>query len=518
MKGDGKMKKRFAFFLFILSCGLWPAVAQGIGCSLETAKDVYRPGDTILITAALDNTTEAEPDILLDCLLTSQTQKSPDRWILLPVPLAPSESKTVTLYAIGVTDDSPADEYSVIVKVMVNGILEQEYGTMFRVEGTLRDIDFDVHLCRDITGERQSRTFVAGEPIYISYESSVPGVQVQATVHHPDGSDQGIGLPGVLPAEKVGPYVLHVAAGKEGYKTSSQRVNFSVVQAEARIPETVLTDNFEDETADHWNLEPGWSVQQAYGNYVLSGRGHSWARLATGQDWTDYAFRVHVMLMTGAVHLNYRINNHSRYYVELRQEGLDLVKEAPWGNFVQLAASPAHHRRLVWHDVKIVGQNGHLQVYVNNSLEIDFIDSTPITQGSVAVEAVPDSYVHADNFELILFTVPDCLPSTHPAYDAWVALGKPDCWCWPYQCDGDADGVDSGFPFHYRVFTGDLAVVVANWKKKLGDPTLNPCADIDHMDSGFPFYYRVFTDDLSRVVTNWKKKDTQLPGNCPRPQ
>jgi len=95
-------------------------------------------------------------------------------------------------------------------------------------------------------------------------------------------------------------------------------------------------------------------------------------------------------------------------------------------------------------------------------------------------------------------------------------LGKPDCWCSKYQCDGDADAATSGFPFHYRVFRGDLNEIVNNWKKTISDLSLDPCADIDHRDSGFPFKYRVFTNDLNTLVTNWKKQDAALPGDCPR--
>ena len=112
----------------------------------------------------------------------------------------------------------------------------------------------------------------------------------------------------------------------------------------------------------------------------------------------------------------------------------------------------------------------------------------------------------------------DSFPSNYTTYDDWVALGKPDCWSTKYQCDGDIDGSTSGFPFNYRVFTGDLALIVNNWKKKIDDPTLDPCADIDHKDSGFPFKYRVFTSDLAIIVANWKKKDADFPGDCPRPE
>jgi len=112
----------------------------------------------------------------------------------------------------------------------------------------------------------------------------------------------------------------------------------------------------------------------------------------------------------------------------------------------------------------------------------------------------------------------DSFPSSYSTYNDWVTLGKPDCWVTKYQCDGDADGITSGFPFNFRVFTGDLALIVDNWKKQVDDPTLNPCADIDHKDSGFPFKFRVFTSDLAKIVANWKKQDTDLPGDCPRPE
>lgn len=63
-------------------------------------------------------------------------------------------------------------------------------------------------------------------------------------------------------------------------------------------------------------------------------------------------------------------------------------------------------------------------------------------------------------------------------------------------------------------YNGDLSLIVDNWQKKIDDPTLNPCADVDHKDSGFPFYYRVFTSDLAIINTNWKKTDAELPGDC----
>ncbi|MCJ7673916.1 MAG: hypothetical protein MUO33_02055 [Sedimentisphaerales bacterium] len=114
-----------------------------------------------------------------------------------------------------------------------------------------------------------------------------------------------------------------------------------------------------------------------------------------------------------------------------------------------------------------------------------------------------------------------CFPTANSAYNDWVLLGQPDCWCAKpkgsgYQCDGDADSVDSGGINKFRVFSGDLNILVNNWRKKAGDATLNACADIDHKDSGGINKYRVFSADLNILVNNWRKKDAALAGDCPR--
>lgn len=110
----------------------------------------------------------------------------------------------------------------------------------------------------------------------------------------------------------------------------------------------------------------------------------------------------------------------------------------------------------------------------------------------------------------------ECIKPEWSTYNDWVALGKPDCWCWPYQCDGDADGATQ-LALKYRIYGNDLALVVENWKRKINDPLLNPCADIDHKYQ-LALKYRVYGNDLATVVSNWKKKDSQLPGDCPRPE
>jgi hypothetical protein len=147
---------------------------------------------------------------------------------------------------------------------------------------------------------------------------------------------------------------------------------------------------------------------------------------------------------------------------------------------------------------------------------------------------------------VILSTCYPATGTTQGSYTTWKNMGRPDCWCQAkgtnqgprgagYQCDGDIAGDDTGPPNYYRVYTTDLALLQANWKKTRQALTADPntwgagtakkmvaCADIDHADTGPPNYYRVYTVDLSKVQGNWKKKNSswtgtdKLPGNCPR--
>jgi hypothetical protein len=129
----------------------------------------------------------------------------------------------------------------------------------------------------------------------------------------------------------------------------------------------------------------------------------------------------------------------------------------------------------------------------------------------------------SEDMSFMLFTEPGCFPSSYSTYFDWLALGKPNCWCgvygnpmWPYQCDGDADNLTEGL-LKYRIYNNDYDVLVANWKKKITDPTLNACADFDHKSEGL-LQYRVYNLDYNVLVANWKKKDSNLPGNCVRPE
>ncbi len=178
---------------------------------------------------------------------------------------------------------------------------------------------------------------------------------------------------------------------------------FGVLALTGSVPafaeqEVLYSENFEAGTAESWELEQGWRVENDEGNFVLSGEGHHWARLQRGQDWADYTFRARLKLIRGGIHLNYRVSENGRYFIGFREDGVYLNKETPWGKFFELAAT--NDTRIgfnVWHDVEIRGERGNIRVYLDGVLAINARDDTPLTEGSIAFETFERSFAYIDD-------------------------------------------------------------------------------------------------------------------------
>ena len=108
----------------------------------------------------------------------------------------------------------------------------------------------------------------------------------------------------------------------------------------------------------------------------------------------------------------------------------------------------------------------------------------------------------------------DCFPTAHPDYDEWVAVGKPNSWCYKRQCHGDADNAEELIgKYYYWVGFNDLTIFLDNWTDKAG-ATAALQADFSHSEELIgKYYYRVGFDDLSIFLANWTDKLGSDP-NC----
>ncbi|MHC4097739.1 MAG: hypothetical protein ACYSWZ_12885 [Planctomycetota bacterium] len=125
-----------------------------------------------------------------------------------------------------------------------------------------------------------------------------------------------------------------------------------------------------------------------------------------------------------------------------------------------------------------------------------------------------DGVTLLDSATITVLPETDCFPPAHPDYSEWVNVGKPDCWCNPRQCHGDADFSYGGSPKtgYYYVGPNDIGILVSVWLLK--EPPFGPgiasspygiCADFAHDLGGNPKtgFYRVGPTDLNILIKNW---------------
>jgi hypothetical protein len=125
------------------------------------------------------------------------------------------------------------------------------------------------------------------------------------------------------------------------------------------------------------------------------------------------------------------------------------------------------------------------------------------------------------------YFTPHCL--TQPDHNEWVAVGEPECWCYPRQCRGDATRYCIG-KCPYCVSVDDLVVLKAGWAKSFPDiqgktvRDIDPdcdygcdvsliCADFDHKPHG-KNAYRVSVPDLQILKANWNFCSGGPPADC----
>jgi hypothetical protein len=119
------------------------------------------------------------------------------------------------------------------------------------------------------------------------------------------------------------------------------------------------------------------------------------------------------------------------------------------------------------------------------------------------VHEVPETAVttNMDGGPVCQKIILDCFPSGHPDYTEWGIVGKPDSWCIPRQCHGDADGLQEKIGKQwYWVGYDDLDVFLTGFFTGYsGDPATDPwiAADFDRAPEKIgKQWYRVGYDDL----------------------
>ena len=118
-------------------------------------------------------------------------------------------------------------------------------------------------------------------------------------------------------------------------------------------------------------------------------------------------------------------------------------------------------------------------------------------------------------------------------YAVWEAVGEPECWCYPRQCHGDADGEKYGSDRTgwYYVGLADILILAEAWEvmePEFGDGIATvsyggvpgACADFDHTKYGSDRtgWYYVGLADILILADTWEilepEFDDGVPDDC----
>ncbi|HDS07250.1 MAG TPA: hypothetical protein ENO05_06440, partial [Bacteroides sp.] len=184
--------------------------------------------------------------------------------------------------------------------------------------------------------------------------------------------------------------------------------------------EQLFFDDFQSGHADNWNLEEGWQVHLETGNYMLRGENHSWANCNLGSEWYDYSFKTSIKIQQGSVHVNFRLSEIGRYFLEMNLEEIRLTRDSLWGQYRELDTRAVSITADVWHQLEIIVSEKAIQIYVDGVLQLQVWDENALTSGTIAFESLEDAVVYIDS---VMVTGP---PQTEPpeGYN-WFKTGGP---------------------------------------------------------------------------------------------
>jgi len=171
----------------------------------------------------------------------------------------------------------------------------------------------------------------------------------------------------------------------------------------------IFEDDFEDGYAEDWTMNipedapsgSRWSIELDDDNYVLSGRGHTWAEVGD-LEWANYTFELKIKFVTpGGCHISFRMGVPApRYFVQIWPEDVFLTK-----NYGETFLEVKHERITLnagsWYTVKIVCIGNKIRVYIDDVLKLDYVDEeNPILLGRIGFESCPDSHILFDDVKV----------------------------------------------------------------------------------------------------------------------
>jgi hypothetical protein len=232
--------------------------------------------------------------------------------------------------------------------------------------------------------------------------------------------------------------------------------------------------NLEDENYNWEEGSKGFELSSEAGNNFLKGEGFVYwpqddayypASISTAKYFlTDYSeTNFKIKLINGGARIEFRRNiDYSTYSLHLVQDYVSLSKSPVWGQNENIDGADLNLNLDNWQNIKIKDNNGHLQIFVNEELMIDYIDVNPVKPGKLSFNtATEDSLFFIDDIK-----VSDSNPNFKSEYTVEInAANEVGDLTRPYKCatlwthDGGTIAFSSDGPTASRLQEVDLELM-----------------------------------------------------------
>jgi serine/threonine protein kinase len=142
-----------------------------------------------------------------------------------------------------------------------------------------------------------------------------------------------------------------------------------------------------------------WQIRDG----AFCGNGHNWAPFKT-LSLTDFTLKYRLTLNDGAIHLNFRLDEGSRYYTWIGMDSptATLSKDTPDKSGTLLTTGRVQILSAQEYDFMFSVIGGRIQFWINGKRVYDFTDKAPLGGGLIGFESLENSDVCIDDFVITL--------------------------------------------------------------------------------------------------------------------
>lgn len=149
-----------------------------------------------------------------------------------------------------------------------------------------------------------------------------------------------------------------------------------------------------------WGQSGSWAIE----NNELSGEG---GRIHTTREFADFTMEVDMKTITAGLQnwetawLDFKFTDLGNfYYFIITKDGtLELTKQKN-GNKSIIVQKPSSYDPFIWHRVRVESKGDRIKIYVDGSLEINYLDLDPLAKGKLGLNTMMFCHAHFDNVKI----------------------------------------------------------------------------------------------------------------------